>query len=359
MKSKSILFIIFFSLLIAQILITPQNCISYTILGSKLFFNSVFPSLFPFLVISNMIIGFDGIKIYSKAFGSILCSPLRLPKESSIALCISFLCGYPLGAKYSCSLYEKNLIDYKTCERLLNIASNPSPLFVVGVVGTSMLHNTYLGYILLASTYISCYLVSFFIPSTKIDKSLTITSNLKPNTTSLGIIMKESIENAVSTTLYVGAYIIFFFVISSIIKNNALFSIVIKNNLIKGMVLGILEMTNGCYLISSVNYNIYILITIISFLMTFSGISVIAQVHSITYKYNFNLGTYIKYKFLQGVLSSLVTYCFLSISYKHTSSTFFCNTKNINLTGDIFICLSIILVVPFIFHITKKLFNIS
>ena len=99
------------TLVLYMIIQNPKLCIDSALNGAKLFFNSVFPSLFPFLVIVNIIIAFNGIFIYSKFLGPLLCRPLKLPSCCSIVLIVSLLCGYPLGAKYTVQLYEKGLID--------------------------------------------------------------------------------------------------------------------------------------------------------------------------------------------------------------------------------------------------------
>ena len=100
-----------------------------------------------------MLICYDGIELYSKLIGPIICTPLRLSKQCSLPLIISFLCGYPLGAKYSTDLYEKGFICEEEYIRLLNIASNVSPLFLLGSVATAMFNNSYVGYIMLIGSY--------------------------------------------------------------------------------------------------------------------------------------------------------------------------------------------------------------
>jgi sporulation integral membrane protein YlbJ len=254
------------SLIILQIILAPNICIHYTISGAKLFFNAVFPSLFPFLVVINIIIGYDGIHIYSKLLGNIICKPLKLPKECSLALLVSVLCGYPLGARYTCDLYEKKIIDLNTCERLLNIASNSSPLFIIGAVGTSMMLSTKIGYILLLSNVLSCMFMGFIIPSKnssfKIKNKGSNFSETKASNRNIGIILKNSIEDALKNSLNIGGFIVIFSVLTGIIKDNVIFHIVLNKlsliigssgNFVEGLLLGMLEMTNGCYLISSIN----------------------------------------------------------------------------------------------------------
>ncbi|WP_246577807.1 sporulation integral membrane protein YlbJ [Clostridium psychrophilum] len=348
------------SLIIIQIILTPNVCIKYTISGTKLFSNAIFPSLFPFLVIINIIISYNGIHIYSKLLGNIICKPLKLTKECNFALLVSVLCGYPLGARYSCDLYEKNIIDVNTCERLLNIASNASPLFIIGSVGTSMMFNSTIGYILLLSNILSCIIMGFIIPSKKSSFKMNYRSNnivdKKQTNTNIGKVLKISIEDAIKNSLNIGGFIIVFSVITGMIKDNVIFHIVLSklaliigcsSNFIEGILLGMLEMTNGCYLISSSNSDLYVTLPVLSFLIAFSGLSIISQVYSYTYKYNFSLKKYIARKFIQAIISSIIT-IILYFVFLHTSSVFAFNNISIYKSSNLYLIILIILFIPFI-----------
>lgn len=358
------------SLIILQIILAPNICISYTISGAKLFFNAVFPSLFPFLVVINIIINYDGIEIYSKLLGNIICKPLKLPKECSLALLVSALCGYPLGARYTCDLYEKKIIDLKTCERLLNIASNASPLFIIGAVGTSMMSSPKVGYILLLSNILSCMFMGFFIPSTsfsyKIKNKSDNFSIIKTTNNNIGITLKNSIEDAMKTSLNIGGFIVAFSVITGIIKDNVLFHIILNKislvigssgNFIEGLLLGMLEMTNGCYLISLSNSNLYVKLSVLSFLIGFSGLSIISQVYSYTYKYAVSMKKYIARKFIQGIISSVLTLMIYYV-FLQTSAVFAFNNMSIYKSNNLHFLLLLILFLPLLLKKITKLFHI-
>ncbi|MBU3198588.1 sporulation integral membrane protein YlbJ [Clostridium estertheticum] len=359
------------SLIIVQIILAPNICIQYTISGTKLFFNAIFPSLFPFLVVINIIIGYDGIRIYSKLLGNLICRPLKLPKECNFALLVSVLCGYPLGARYTCDLYEKNIIDLNSCERLLNIASNASPLFILGSVGTSMMFSPKIGYILLLSNILSCIFMGLIIPSKnyafRIKYRSSNFSKAESNNLNIGIILKNSIEDAMKNALNIGGFIVIFTVITGIIKDNVLFNIVINKlsliigasgNFIEGILLGMLEMTNGCYLISSSHSNLYVKLPVLSFLIAFSGLSIISQVYSYTYKYTVSIKKYIIRKFFQGIISSILTiilyYIFLNVS---SILTF--NNMNLYKNYNLYLLILIILIIPSLLITIIKLFHTS
>ena len=365
----NVLITIICSLVILQIILAPNICIKYTISGAKLFFNAVFPSLFPFLVVINIIISYDGIHIYSKLLGNIICRPLKLPKECNFALLISVLCGYPLGARYSCDLYEKNLIDLNTCERLLNIASNSSPLFIVGSVGASMMLSAKIGYILLLSNLLSCMVMGFIIPSK--NSLYKIRNNNSPKksdaTINIGMIFKNSIEDALKNSLNIGGFIVIFSVITGIIKDNALFHIVLNKfsliiglsgNFIEGLLLGLLEVTNGCYLIASSNSNLYFKLPILSFLIAFSGLSIISQVYSYTYKLDVSIKKYILRKFIQGIISSILTLILYYVLLQ-TSSVFTFNNMNLYSSSNLYFLILLILFIPLLLIKIIKLFHTS
>lgn len=358
---------ILLSIVIIAFVAKPQVCIFYTLSGAKLFFYSVFPSLFPFLVICNIIISYGGIELYSRIFGKILCKPLKLPQKCSIVLIISFMCGYPLGAKYACDLYQNNEINYRNAQKLLNIASNASPIFIIGALGTSMLKNTVCGYIILFSVIISCFIIgliyrednSFFGKHDVIIKTKNINKENKLSKLNPGQILKESIENAIKNTLIVAGFVIIFSVITGII-NNAFSLINYKNlKLLEGTTSGLLEMTNGCSIISSINTDMIYKIGITAFLITFSGLSVILQVYSIIYKHGFSLKKYIKYKFYQGIIAGTISMIIYHFAYANKAISVFSTleTPCINYYAILYLSL-IILIIPVLIYNLIRSFHV-
>lgn len=369
LENKNVLITIICSLLILQIILAPKTCIDGAISGALLFFYKVFPSLFSFLIVSNIILSYDGVYIYSKVLGNALCRPLRLPKSCSFVLIISVLCGYPLGAKYACDLYERNIIDLKTCERLLNIASNASPLFVLGSVGISMLKSSYIGYILLLSNLLSCIAMGFLTPSKIIHKKNVSEKNHIYVDTNIGNVLKYSVENSIKTCLSIGGFVTVFSVINNLLKSNYLFNVIIyelskishiSQDVLEGSMLGIIEMTNGCNLISSSSASIFVKIAIVSFLFTFSGLSIIAQVYSFTYKLDISMKKYAFKKVLQGLICSFISLSLYTLcSFNSSKETFmykYFKTGNIE---NAFILLIMLLVLPWAIFKIKNLLHVS
>ena len=150
-----------------------------------------------------------------------------------------------------------------------------------------MLGDIKLGFILLISNYLSPIIVGILT----INRS-KISSNSKElpkndTNTNFGSALKSALDNGINTTLQVGAFVVLFSIIVSIIKNNAYISIAFNNieaflNLPKysiyGLFLGSVEFTNGCKLIAKYSFMKFIQ-GIISFGITF----IISSVFSLQY----------------------------------------------------------------------------
>lgn len=366
--SKNQIITILITLFIVLFIINLNTCMQSTFTGLNLVIKAILPTIFPFSVICNLIIHYDGISFYSNILGPIICKPLKLSNCSSFPIVASLLCGYPLGCKYCCDLYELGYISKEEYLRLLNIASNASPIFLIGSVGAAMLGNIKYGFILLLGNYLAPLIIGFF---TKKNTHEFNNSNEYPLKTdgsyNFGIIIKTSIENAINTTLQVGAFVIIFSIIIAIIKNNSLINIIFNNvekllslspNSLYGIFLGSIEYTNGCKILTSISSSIIFKLSAISFICSFSGLSIIGQISSFTGKFNISLKKYSFIKFIQGIISFIITFIFSSIfiSIETTSSIYIHSYYNANkLLFFIYALLLLPLIVKLINILFKRL----
>ena len=364
--SKNQIITIFITLFIILFIINLNTCMQSTFTGLNLVIKAILPTIFPFSVICNLIIHYDGISFYSNILGPIICKPLKLSNCSSFPIVASLLCGYPLGCKYCCDLYELGYISKEEYLRLLNIASNASPIFLIGSVGAAMLGNIKYGFILLLGNYLAPLIIGFF---TKKNTDEFNNSNEYPLKTdgsyNFGIIIKTSIENAINTTLQVGAFVIIFSIIIGIIKNNSLINIIFNNvekllslspNSLYGIFLGSIEYTNGCKILTSISSSIIFKLSAISFICSFSGLSIIGQISSFTGKFNVSLKKYSFIKFIQGIISFIITFIFSSIfiSTETTSSIYI---HSYYTTNKLLFFTYALLLLPLIVKLTNILFK--
>lgn len=342
-----------------------QNCIDSALVGVSLVIKTIVPTIFPFSVICNLLISYDGVDLYSKILGPIFCKPLKLTKSSSFPIVASILSGYPLGCKYCCDLYSLGYINRNEFIRLLNIASNSSPIFLIGSIGATMLGDVRLGFILLIGNYLSPIIVGILTKNKS--KNLLAMKEIPSNNINVnfGSALKSAIDNGINTTLQVGAFVVLFSIIISIIKNNAYISIIFSNlevffNLpqysLYGFFLGSIEFTNGCKLITTLPLTLPLKLSIISFICSFSGLSVIAQISSFVSKYDVSLAKYSALKFIQGIISFLITFIISSLlTLKLTVNTSNIIMYNSNISIIIFLIIFSLLICTLIIAISKKL----
>ena len=298
--------------------------------GATLWFNSILPTVFPFTFLCNLLVSYDGIYLFSIVLGPIICKPLGLSKNCSFPIAASFLCGYPLGAKYSSDIYNMNYIEKDEYQRLLNIASNCSPIFILGAISISMFNNASYGYILLIANYLSIIIIGFFTKKKKFLRNNPIKISPSTSKQKFGEVLTNSLEGALKTTITIGAFIIIFSVLISIIKNNAIIGIAINNlelylklskNTLYSLFLGLVEITNGCKLIASSNINIHLKLSIVSFLCSFSGLSIITQVSSFIASSKVSIIRYSIFKVLQGLISFFITYLLSNLFVKSVETS--------------------------------------
>lgn len=312
---KNYIISLFITLFIVSFTLNLSSCLKAVLEGATLWFNSILPTVLPFTFLCNLLMAHDGIFLFSTILGPILCRPLGLSKNCSFPLAASLLCGYPLGAKYSSDLYKLNYITKDEYIRVLNIASNCSPIFILGTVSISMLNNTFYGYILLFSNYISILIIGLI---TKRKKSHLKTKDIGFKCgQNFGEAIKSSLESSINTTISIGGFIIIFSLLISLIKDNVYINIIFQKidlflgldkNILHSFFLGSIEITNGCNLISKAPINISLKLAMISFFCSFSGISIISQVSSFISSNKVSVSKYSLLKTLQGLISFVLTY---------------------------------------------------
>lgn len=136
----------------------------------------------------------------------------------------------------------------------------------------------------------------------------------------LGNILGSSIYNAISTVMLIGGFVVLFSVILEILNRLNLINLLsntfnifgIPFNFSKGLISGIIELTNGVNIVSSIHTKaISTNIILCAFLLGFGGFSVLLQVLSIISQEKLSIKTYALGKLLQGFLASLYTLLFI------------------------------------------------
>lgn len=98
----------------------------------------VIPSLFPFLVVSSLLLAL-GIEELAAPFLATWFEPLfRVRGEGAAAFLLGLIGGYPIGARTAAELYQHQRLTRKETERLLHFCNNSNPVFLLSVLGVGV-----------------------------------------------------------------------------------------------------------------------------------------------------------------------------------------------------------------------------
>lgn len=321
-----LLFTIFLVIFSQDNLIAAKN-------GLKLWASSVIPSLFPFFIATELLGYTNIVPLLGKLLNKVMKPIFNVSGEGAFALIMGIVSGYPTGAKIVTNFRKNKICTKAECERLLAFTNNSGPLFIIGTVGISMFGYSNIGILLFVTHLLACITVGFIFRFWKYDDNEYIGPSININNkdinkeikfSDLGRILGSSISNATSTILMIGGFVVLFSVIISIL-NSTYFIIVISNIIkpicgyfgleltyAKSIVSGIIELTNGLNIVTSINTaNLSTSIIICAFLLGFGSISVLLQVFSVISDTDISILPYFLGKILQAIFASLYTFLFL------------------------------------------------
>ena len=96
---------------------------------------SVIPALFPFLVVSSLLLSLGLGELLSPMLAGLMEPLFRVDGVGSSALLLGLVGGYPIGAKTAADLYRGGRLSRPEAERLLAFCNNSNPVFLISVLG--------------------------------------------------------------------------------------------------------------------------------------------------------------------------------------------------------------------------------
>jgi len=124
---------------------------------------TVIPSLFPFMVISEIMVSGGGVRRLSSFADRPSRALLGMGGEGAVAALMGIFCGLPIGARCGAALYRTGRIDRRELSRILIVSSNPSSAFLVGAVGSSMFGDQGFGALLYVLSVVSSLMIGIFL----------------------------------------------------------------------------------------------------------------------------------------------------------------------------------------------------
>lgn len=309
-KLNSLLISLIIVFFLTQFLINSEELFKTFFISIDLWFTKIFPNMFIFFIINDLLNNYHFPLIMSKIFGNIHKKIFKLPKDSSYIIFLSMTSGFPSNAKIILDALDNNIINEMDANKLLTMNHFSNPLFIIYTIGINVLHNKKLGFIILISHFITNFIVGFLFRNIYIDNKENKKEMQYIPSLPFIEILKKSINNAIKISFNVLGIIIFFSLVVKIL--NTYLNLHSFSNLFLN---GILEITNGMNILEKMNISPIKASILSSFFISFGGISIHMQVSSILSKYHLNYYIYFISRMIHAALSSLLTFIILIKCY--------------------------------------------
>ena len=306
MKRKAVLSAVFF--LLFFMFFFPELTLEASREGLLLWFRTLLPTLLPFIILSNFLIGFNCIEKILNPFRRIWSFFFGLSPYGAYVLILGILCGYPMGAKLTADLYRQGSLSLKESKYLLTFSSNASPMFICTYLVLECIGDKKQMLPVLLLLYLANYLCSIFFriyyqigfSEKKLHKK-TETSSYSP-----GTLIDVSIMNGFETITKLCGYILLFSIAAK--AANRFLSWM---PLGKYLLVGALEISTGLFQISQSALSFPWKFSLLLSFTAFGGICVLFQSKGVLSKSGLNIWPYLAGKLLSMFFAFLLSWIYL------------------------------------------------
>ena len=333
---KNLFFLLAIFCVLIGIVRHPEISLNSALNGLTTWANIVFPSLFPFFIISEILIEMGFVNFIGDSLQPIIKPIFNVSGEGAFPFAMSIISGYPMGAKITSLLREKRIISKTEADKIVCFSSTSGPLFMLGAVSVGMLKTPAAAPLILYPHYLGAITVGLLLRFYRKKSTMNNRNNnyiirnpliYLNKDYSIGMILGNCVKNSLTSIFTVGGFIVFYSVAIDLLFASKAFEkimfllnyiIPLETNMdiLQGLIAGILEITTGCNKISSLDIDFLQKILIINFLIGWGGLSIHSQALSFISKTDINTKIYIFSKFLHGILSSLYTLIIYNLKYK-------------------------------------------
>lgn len=305
------------TLIFGAMLLSPKAVFNGASEGLLLWFQIVFPTLFPFMLITNLLMDSGGLAFISGLF----CRPFRrifgVSGNGSFAVLAGFLCGYPMGAKVTADLLRTGRITRAEGQYLLSFCNNTSPVFIINFIvwktlGMDQLLLPSLAVLMGVPVLLSFLFRRFYLGKGKHFFPETSApgdgSGRRTDFSLLDICMMNSFESIVK----VGGYLILFSVILSLLSESG------QHGPLFTALAATLEVTNGILIIDGLDMRLTVSWPLIMALTSFGGFCSVAQTQCMIQDTGLKISHYVIQKLAAAGAASL-----LAVFYVNFLQTFF------------------------------------
>ena len=304
---------------VLSLMLWPQEAMEAAREGLQLCYNVIIPSLFPFFVLSALVVDLGLAGYVGRALEGLMRPLFHVPGACASAFVLGFVGGYPVGARTALSLYQKGMCTKTEAERLLSFCNNSGPAFILGVVGAGVFASSRVGvllYLAHAAASVCVGLLFHFYKGGRRGKEARTVPRFQAERFTAAF--TGAVKNSFLSVLNICAFVVFFTVVIRLLFLSGLlpglaallgrlfaplgFSPAWAERLLTGA----LELSSGVWSLSGGGATAGEL-SMAAFLLGWAGLSVHCQVLSFLGGSGLSVRPYLGGKLLHGGLAALLT----------------------------------------------------
>ena len=301
----------------AALVAAPGEAIAGAKDGLTLCFNVIVPSLFPFFVLSSLVVDLGLAAYLGRAMEGMMRPLFRVSGSCAAAVALGFIGGYPVGARTALQLYEQGLCSKTEAERLLAFCNNSGPAFILGVVGAGIFGDSQVGLLLYLTHALASLMVGLlFRFYGGAERGRARQARPKPiQTVTVPAAFTGAVARSLRSTLNICAFVVFFSVVLQLLSAYGVFTAVANLLALAGfeqewarrLVAGLLELSSG---VSSLRGSAQLAgrVSMAAFMLGWAGLSVHCQVLSFLVDSGLSAKTYLAGKLCHGLIAAALTW---------------------------------------------------
>ena len=314
------MYALFIILIFFLMILLPEPVFEGASTGLLLWFNTVLPTLLPFLILSGLMIHTSALSFIARLFGPFLHRTLKVSPQGSFAVLAGFLCGFPMGAKVTADLLKSGKISHSEGGYLLSFCNNTSPMFIMSYILYQHIQKeeyTLPSIIILFASPILCSFGfrRFYFRRRSIHSSRLTENSSSKNTDSQRTegfsfrLLDSCIMDGFEAIAKIGGYMILFSIFIALAKE-----LPTSHPLIELVLLPSVEITTGISLICRSCRNFPLMWLLVLSLTSFGGLCTIAQTNSMLQGSGLSIRSYIIEKLITMMVTSLLALIYLCLT---------------------------------------------
>lgn len=331
-------------LLAAAMIYYPKDVFDSAMAGLTLWGSVVFPSLLPFFILSEILMGIGIVHFIGVLLEPLMRPLFNVPGVGAFALSLGLASGYPMDAVITSNFRKNQLCSAVEAERLLAFTNTADPLFLFGAVAVGMFAMPQIGVTLAIAHYGASLLIGLLfrfygrnrdeLPSiAPLEGSIAsraFASLIKARHSDgrpFGKLVGDAVRKSMQTGLVIGGFIVlcsvFLRILSAVGITDylaAIFTLLLQflsfdTASAYALVSGLFEIDLGTLAISESPAPLAEQLALVSGVIAWSGLSVHGQVASIVMETGISMKPYIIARMLHATLAGLIAYLLCEPAY--------------------------------------------